>query len=115
MCVTTKVIDMRQIKFRGLRTDGGGYVFGDLTHDSGHSFINDKRVFSTGVAQLLGYDDNGDEIYEGDTLVDKAGAKYYAELAVVCYNKFDAQAVIHSPSDKPIGFTLEGSLNNEAD
>ena len=103
---------MRQIKFRGLRTDGGGYVFGDLTHDSGHSFINDKRVFSTGVAQLLGYDDNGDEIYEGDTLFCN-GEEFVPELAVVCR---DAANTVRAYSvGREFRFILKRSANREDD
>ena len=59
---------MRTIKFRGVKVSDGEYVYGDLSHDRGHIFINDKRVKPESVAQLIGYDSNDEEVYEGDTL-----------------------------------------------
>lgn len=111
---------MKTIKFRGLRTDGGGYAYGDLTHDRGHSFINDWRVLETSVDQFLGLDNNGDEIYEGDMLVDKNGGKYRPELTVNCYGKFSSgqQAILYSPHDTSKlfdGLTRRKVLHYETD
>lgn len=63
---------MRQIKFRGLRTDGKGWVYGDLlcnwtihqilSEDDG----NEYKVIPESVGQFTGlHDKNGVEIYEG--------------------------------------------------
>lgn len=78
---------MRQIKFRGRvldsnKIDGGKIVCGmlsictlkDKTHwiyplDGGWGF----EVDPDSVAQLIGYDSNGAEVYEGDKLIDKFG------------------------------------------
>lgn len=65
---------MRQIKFRGISTKTGKYVYGyyvpqcpmssfpGIVDDDG--FINEVEPDS--VAQLVGTDINGKEVYEGD-------------------------------------------------
>ena len=70
---------MRNIKFRGT-TPEGEIVYGDLTHHNGNIFIDDKRVNPDSVAQLVGLDFNGDEIYEGDT-VTAYGKEYPVKLS----------------------------------
>lgn len=78
---------MRQIKFRGRvpendAFDGGKTVYGYLVvYDSGiytHWLIRPNKerncpVLPESVAQLIGYDSNGAEVYEGDKLIDKFG------------------------------------------
>ena len=65
---------MRQIKFRGRRLDNGEYVYGDFVHyvpQSSFPGIVDEDGFvhevkSESVAQLIGRDVKGKEVYEGD-------------------------------------------------
>ena len=67
---------MKEIKFRG-KTRDGRIVFGDFIRLGeqvciGNIFRNVK-VLPGSVAQLIGYDANGEEIYDGDSLKDFTG------------------------------------------
>lgn len=55
---------MREIKFRG-ETYLGKTVYGDLTHNT---YIGEEPVKPESVKQLVGYDEDGREVYEGDEL-----------------------------------------------
>ena len=57
---------MRQIKFRGKRLDGFGYSYGDVSHDGKRTYVGGYLVGE--VAQLVGHDKHGREVYEGDTV-----------------------------------------------
>ena len=69
---------MREIKFRGKKASTGEIIYGGLSFHNGQPFIDDFRVES--FQQFCGCDSNGDEVYEGDKLLDKDGWKYEAVL-----------------------------------
>lgn len=66
-------------KFRGKDENNGNYVYGDLCNISSvistPSIINKngERIFvkSDSVAQLIGYDKAGNEVYGDDILIDE--------------------------------------------
>jgi len=65
---------MRPIKFRGRYLSGEATVYGDLIHTKHGVFIATApggciEVDPDSVAQLVGYDKNGKEVYEGDTVI----------------------------------------------
>lgn len=91
---------MKQIKFRGRvpesdKIDGGKIVYGSLVE---HRYERNRYwiypldgdcnypVETETVAQLVGYDSNGNEVYEGDVLVDGDGDEVVAKLhSVICW------------------------------
>ena len=76
---------MRPIKFRG-RNDSGKFVYGDLTHVANMISIGGWHVDRKSVAQLVGYDKDGHEVYEGDELTDENRFNYVAQLWNVARN-----------------------------
>ena len=74
----------RLIKFRGRRLDSP-MVYGDLIHYQGYPYIRIKEggeweVEPDSVAQFVGYDRNGKEVYEGDVIADDGGEEFIATL-----------------------------------
>ena len=81
---------MRPIKFRGRDNRTGKYVFGSycrtsycdlgvwhaIIDEGGEEFIVDPET----VAQLVGYDVNGSEVYEGDIFVVPCGTEISATM-----------------------------------
>lgn len=70
---------MRLIKFRGRDINTGEVIFGDLRHIGIRTYIFKEaqcyydeeliEVDEDSVAQLVGYDEDGKEVYEGDELI----------------------------------------------
>ncbi len=69
---------MREIKFRGRHIDTGEFVYAELGQISAVSddpnlllFLTEKPclVHTNSIAQFVGHDAAGNEIYEGDTVV----------------------------------------------
>lgn len=71
---------MRTIKFRGRCIGSGTLVYGDLKHYFDDVFVNGWQVKPESVAQLVGYDCDGKEVYEGDVLILQNGIEYIAFL-----------------------------------
>ena len=78
------------IKFRGRDVESGkhiicGFGYADL---NGKKYIFDAKtsmayhVAPDSVAQLVGYDVDGKEVYEGDTLTDILGNEYTAKIRI---------------------------------
>ena len=76
---------MRPIKFRG-RDAYGKLHYGDLWQRTDGMILFDhdetvwQRVHPESVAQLVGYDRDGREVYEGDTFVVPCGTEITARF-----------------------------------
>ena len=79
---------MRPIKFRGVDIDTGEFVYAELGQVSAEisdeylSFITDDMhlVDADSISQLVGYDADGREVYEGDVIVFPFGTEIDAVL-----------------------------------
>ncbi len=78
----------REIKFRGRDIDTGEFVYAELGEVSAEinpeylTFITDDvhTIEENSIAQLVGYDKDGREIYEGDTFVVPSGTEIVARF-----------------------------------
>mgnify|MGYP007101845642 CR=1 FL=1 len=60
---------LEKIKFRGKRIENGEFVYGDLIQLQPVRIVNEEGEFPIqpeSVAQFIGYDIDGDELYTGD-------------------------------------------------
>ena len=70
----------RPIKFRGKRVDNGEFVYGDLLHVFNKVYVNIWQVEPDSVAQLVGFDRDGNEVYEGDIFIVPCGTEIAARF-----------------------------------
>ena len=74
---------MRPIKFRGREFFSKKFIFGQTirqTDDGFDMWAGDDWAHCTDLVQLVGYDCDGREVYEGDFLVNDNGDGFFAEL-----------------------------------
>ena len=87
---------MKEIKFRGRDLDTGKFVYGDFVHcvpmSSFPGIVDDDgsvhEVYFDSVAQLAGYDANGKEIYDDDTITVTWEEKNIVKDYVVSFRSF---------------------------
>lgn len=68
------------IKFRGLSKYSGKNVYGDFYHGKKIVYVDLEPVDPESVKQLVGYDKDGREVYEGDALETDEGTIYASVL-----------------------------------
>ena len=89
---------MRPIKFRGKVHQNLDYVYGDLLQRYGKVFIGEQgdkfpaeiwEVLPESVAQFVGYDADGKEIYSDDKILSPNGL--ISEVSAMLLNSEDLQ------------------------
>lgn len=88
----------RPIKFRG-RDIRGRILFGDIRHNNGVWFMFDGdfwyEVDPDSVAQLVGYDKDGKEIYEGDKVTSEV---YEGEFVARLIDYLPPHSILQEPT-----------------
>ena len=108
------------IKFRAVDVDSGEYVYGSVLYHgicgvAGHAVMCGEMNSGTWyikhdtLAQLVGYDINGKEIYESDKLIDSGGIEFTAEMWAMGVNSLDADSL----KNGIFKFTLKEGKANE--
>ncbi len=98
---------LRQVKFKGESITGGRYVTGYFWRNAyGDCYIGDGNGSATvvkpeTVVPMVGYDINGDEVFEGDWLYDEVNEDYYE----VKWDEVDGCHFLDSPC---VGLHLDG-------
>ena len=106
-----------KIKFRGI-TEDGKYIFSDSIQfnvdGKGREFCRLKDEFGNwlfvdpeSVVQFIGYDADGNEIYEGDSLIDSDGFEHFAPLGTMFEGNF------YWVGEKILNYKLKGRGKNE--
>ena len=93
----------RPIKFRGKRLDNGELIYGDILrygkyvicirsyHFPDKESFSTLPVYSNSVAQLVGYDADGAEVYEGDVVQAPDGESYLMDISGIAYPSLVAE------------------------
>ena len=73
----------RSIKFRGVEFFSKKFIYGQTireTEDGFDMWTGDDWLHCTDIAQFVGFDRDGAEVYEGDVLIDELEQEYTAEI-----------------------------------
>ena len=95
---------MKLPKFRGLKSTGNGYAFGEITTFMGHPQIccdteqgwKVDNVDERTIRQFATTDSNGKEVYAGDTVI-ADGELYKVKILPVFINEDDDTILIDAP------------------
>ena len=89
---------MHKIKFRGIEIETGKFFYGDLIQSEKDFFIREQtpdptinilhKVDPFSIAQFVGIDENGNEIYEGDVIEFYHGEPLSIHLTVELVDKY---------------------------
>lgn len=67
------------IKFRG-RNMNGNFVYGNFLYIGNDVYVGDSLVDPDSIARFVGYDADGNEVYEGDKVISEYGDEVVARL-----------------------------------
>ena len=103
---------MRDIKFRGISKDTGKKVFGYYLKSGNDHQIFDGEYFHSvepeSVAQFISLDKNGEEIYEGDTVISEPARN---DKARIVFFDADGNKAVDSTDFPPVKETKATFLN----